>query len=1488
MLEFVHTFQNGKMNKDLDERILPNGQYRDALNIEVETSEGSEVGTIQNIDGNLEIKNSSYNPVTGLREVWNFNYISDLINPVCIGSIRDDKTERLYWFIASDNVSAIAEYDQTTEVVKPVLVDTQNILKFSKNFLITGVNIIDGLLFWTDDQTEPKRINIDKFKSGSVDFATHTQFYGANFTLDNVTVIRKSPLAAPTLDMSSSRFGNNIPGTGITPISVTYMVTGAQNFTYVPDTVSEPSVYKSLDTYSTYLENIQADPDYYDASSIPNWDGKVVLTLPTAPIAWVAGDTIIFKGSFVDDSNETFEYAVSILIDTIVNNILTGKIQAISSDIVRSTNASGNIIPIVWEGLLNEGDPMFEYLFPRFAYRWKYADGEYSCFSPFSLVAFLGNEFKYVASDGYNIGMTNNVRKLILNNLNWGTPDVIELDILYKESHNTAVYKVQTLKRSETTDTFFQVKTEVIGAMLEANQLLRPWDNVPLKAKSQEMIGNRLVYGNYVQNYTLIDSVNITTSETLGIHPGTIVLPDVSQNPDSRMPYPSIKSIRTYQAGVVYKDALGRETPVFTNKTASHRVEKSSAWNANKLQVKLNHQPPSFATHFKIFIKETANEYYNLALDRFYFADDGNVWLSFPSSERNKVDEETYLILKKQHDNDVATQGTDRYKILAIENEAPEFIATMTKTVASSGVTLTTGTGPDYLSLSFLGPSAADNPNFANSFDSDHFLKVRVGSNTTKMYQIESGGPTASGYFVTISEPFGTDAGFLTGSTNGTQVEILLYKKQVERLPEFEGRFFVKINRDFAFDTNIIESFKALEKEYGIIDEQCFRGARAGNIFGESSNWGFYYTDPSDEGELNCANSWKLGGFGFEGNGSRISDIFRDKFNPPVNNNKYFGYVYSGLDTDSGAMLSSFTGNIFAQGGKLKVGALLRFKSNLTGKLSEVYKVEEMHYSTFPRGDKRNFIVNCDRGNQNRASGNWRLAVLIKLNKNLDVEFLPSSQGDMATLQAHLPCIQIVEEVPNNNNKLLTSTNPAIFETEPKEAIDMNIYYEASDALPISQHNNTIQLNWFNCYSYGNGVESNRIRDDYNAFIIDKGPKVSSTLDLPYAEERRANGMIFSQIFNSTAGINRLNQFIQAESITKDLYPAYGSIQKLHARDTDLIALCEDKCLKILANKDALYNADGNVNVTANNNVLGQAIPYAGEYGISKNPESFASYGFRVYFSDKNRGTIMRLSMDGLTDIGANGMADFFADNLRICKNIYGSFDEDKGIYNVTLPSLDANWQARLSPNRNTLFNIDCNPVLSQPETQTTVSFSENSDGWVSRKSFIKENGITLNNTYFTFKNGRIWQHGANPLRNNFYGIQYDSSFNVVINDGPTSVKGFKTLNYTGTQSRKYVYQYNSKWYSLDEIIANQYIPTAISLKKQGWYTNYIITDLESGIVKEFVNKENKWFNYIKPMHEKKNCKPTNILSIGNPVEVVAEDLLYNVTVRVDLTCSIP
>ena len=210
--------------------------------------------------------------------------------------------------------------------------------------------------------------------------------------------------------------------------------------------------------------------------------------------------------------------------------------------------------------------------------------------------------------------------------------------------------------------------------------------------------------------------------------------------------------------------------------------------------------------------------------------------------------------------------------------------------------------------------------------------------------------------------------------------------------------------------------------------------------------------------------------------------------------------------------------------------------------------------------------------------------------------------------------------------------------------------------------------NFYNVFGFGNGVESNTVRDDFNGAVIKTGARASTTLDEPYGEETRKHGLIFSGLYNSNNGLNNLNQFIQAQKITKDLNPTYGSIQKLFQRQTNLVVFCEDKVVKVLSNKDAIFNADGNPQLVANERVLGQITPFVGEFGISKNPESFASESYRAYFTDKQRRAVLRLSMDGLTPISDAGMKDWFGDNLEE-NNIacLGTYDEDKQEYNLTI-----------------------------------------------------------------------------------------------------------------------------------------------------------------------------------------------------------------------------
>ena len=363
-----------------------------------------------------------------------------------------------------------------------------------------------------------------------------------------------------------------------------------------------------------------------------------------------------------------------------------------------------------------------------------------------------------------------------------------------------------------------------------------------------------------------------------------------------------------------------------------------------------------------------------------------------------------------------------------------------------------------------------------------------------------------------------------------------------------------------------------------------------------------------------------------------------------------------------------------------------------------------------------------------------------------------------------------------------------------------------------------VGLSWYNCFSFGDGIESNRIRDGFNKMQITNGARASATLEEPYSEEMRKSGLIYSGIYNSNSGVNNLNQFIQAEKITKDLNPTYGSIQKLFSRNTDLIALCEDRVLKILANKDALFNADGNPQLIASSQVLGQAVPFVGDFGISKNPESFASESYRAYFSDKQRGAVLRLSMDGLTPISDAGMRDYFRDNLAPADDIIGSYDDYSKQYNITLTK------------------------HAGDATSETLSFSEDAKGWVSFKSFIPESGVSLSNQYFTMNKGKLWQHNLDKdVYNRFYDVAYSSNVTAVLNDSPSVIKNFNTLNYEGSQASVEGY---TTYMSGETQVSNLAPYNASDIT--GWRASEIYNSDESGFVTEFIEKEGKWFNYIK------------------------------------------
>ena len=1931
MPEVRHNFTGGKMNKDLDERLVPNGEYRHALNVEVSTSEGSDVGTVQNILGNKRVDD-----LVGA----DFN---------CVGSVADEKNNKLYWFISKYDKDVILEYDIDNDIASPVLVDLKGgtgkaVLKFFGN-TITGINIIDDLLFWSDNKGEPKKINIKRCKEGTANINTHTQL----------------------------SFSNN----SFTGMAVEYTIKDDSNFADLYHPPLTPAEKRSkVGRYSAYERrrlaaavgvDFSAFVDNYgnvkdgaysgihaDNSSSNSFDddgNSSTGNIASAPYSGYEFKARHYRGgellggnvviAFDSENGLSFRYKSPYTDkDFKVGDVVFAEntrldIEEKHVTVIRPKPLKAPSVKINYKEqtkTTNKKPNLFEEQFPRFSYRYKYADGEFSAFAPFTEPVFnsqytqntdksTDGSVLYSKDDAYDIkdpknkAMVNAIHSVdLMDFITINTPeDVVEVDLLYKKEDSPVIYSIGTVKHTdfewhasafnhEHGQSFvggvsryngnftsskawlpaadggynsgkYTVENENIYAALPANQLLRPWDNVPRKALAQEVSGSRIVYGNYLQNYT--------------IGPKPKVFVDYSDRKKTIGSFdtkglPSIKSQRNYQLGVVYCDEFGRETPVFTSNSAAVNIpwaSDSGAKNAsksNQIVASVESNFPDWVDSIKFFVKENSGEYYNLTMERAWTGkstyeldnSEGHLWMSFPSSDRNKISKEDSIILKKKigvGEDQIAFEN--KFTVIDIQDEAPDAVKYKLVNLgtvindASDVMTVSPASydkifshpsqrpdklqdvivlditswmnGGGYRDELIMGDAYVSNAITGSSGKAPENLYVswsRSGGASSSKYKVSGGWKGSGGMVLKLNRDIvekDADIAHVNGKSGTQTTETHLHQDlifQVEKRvakddENFSGQFFVKISKNHI--TSVVETGNELSNldKFQVTAGQgvwCWKDDTDGTTQNHSSNpfafqsgspYGLtnYFGDPTNYAtsnnvqstgggntnknavgttarltdwhemwenilsELNGKPRWFVDAMHMASGQSDESDYAKyncvtwagSTFNPnlPLNNDnlskawsypplkKWFTEVTENEIEIEGSEDAYFTennpasvvstsnlfdvnenwltyddsedadGNIIGNVGlqidgwvgvpqnvsrvnypQTTAGNTKKAQNHINGLEGMVttneyhvtgprrwvsgmngvdYGVGEdtktyssagdetekhfMHLSFFAPGkdlhnntwnfdeptlygkgtwmdnlqgiwgggvftgksrnqkfgtedeevDKhfhlamegnyadgedndhqvystppgpgsgfgynldyrelherqwdptfnsendpenkiRDFIRNLHPGSRFRfnfkkpgVSGatavvddevytvkkvrlkklynhtSWRTphnqfftdndgyvwtdpsAVNDAYNSVEDMALIwlnnVDADGDHSTAMvdtaasaygnnqqenfkkkildfgaAHNRRVCYIIELDKNpatwgpesgsalGNPLDSSTNPgntmsghlsgdnythiefldpvqdvvlkdlskfpAIWELSPKKQdVDLDIYYEASNNIPvrINRHTNElfapkgclveminppvsqsygdvhlvewsdnivilepgfdrgaggeeidysdvkfkfirrdgsytvanaglqqltatvtgyktkfvfeqnigakiqVGLAWYNCFSFGNGLESNRIQDGFNNMFITNGVKASTTVQETYQEEHRKHGIIYSGLYNSNSGINDLNQFIMAEKITKDLNPTYGSIQKLFSRDTDLIAFCEDKVLKILANKDAVFNADGNAQLTSNQNVLGQAVPFQGEYGISKNPESFASESYRAYFTDKQRGAVLRLSKDGLTPISKAGMHDWFRDNLSKHTSLIGTYDSYKEAYNITL----ANTYTE-NIIFNTYFNLGAESVPLDAAVLSVVTGGAPISGSAYEHSWETKNILT--NSQYNFNTG--------------------------------------------------------------------------------------------------------------------------------------------------------
>tara|TARA_R110000765_G_scaffold20701_1_gene53528 strand:- start:4680 stop:6149 length:1470 start_codon:yes stop_codon:yes gene_type:complete len=323
---------------------------------------------------------------------------------------------------------------------------------------------------------------------------------------------------------------------------------------------------------------------------------------------------------------------------------------------------------------------------------------------------------------------------------------------------------------------------------------------------------------------------------------------------------------------------------------------------------------------------------------------------------------------------------------------------------------------------------------------------------------------------------------------------------------------------------------------------------------------------------------------------------------------------------------------------------------------------------------------------------------------------------------------------------------------------------------PIGQPAKNFAEDWY--------LEESRIRGGYNNTSTDYGVK-AYIVEENDTSNRRGNSLIYSGVYNSRTGINNTNQFSVSEDITRSVDPVGGTIQKLFSEDTNLTIFQERKVNIALIDKDAIYTAEGQAMTTSANIVIGQITPVLGNWGIGTNPESFAYYGYRKYFVDRDRHAILRLAGGNIEEISSYGMIDFFRDQLSDISDtgaIIGGYD----VYN-----------------QNYILSLQTKPMTasSHPEQQgvyKTLTFDERIQGWTGFYTYKPNQVFSLQGQYYTAYGPKIYKHyqaetslGVAIPRNQFYGVDGTSSVQFIFNPDPNIVKTFQTIAYEGSNGWK-------------------------------------------------------------------------------------------------------
>lgn len=992
--------------------------------------------------------------------------------------------------------------------------------------------------------------------------------------------------------------------------------------------------------------------------------------------------------------------------------------------------------------LQNSNNTFLEDRFVCFAYRYQYQNGEFSAVSQFSPPAFTASSFAFSQDSFLNEGMINTSNAVDIT-INTGSSLVVAFELLFKDMTDNTIKVIEKFDKDQqgigdNTDFTFSFDNSKIFTVLPEYEILRTYDNVPLVAQAQTMMGNRLIYGNYIEGYNLKDkfnrAVNFTYNTTL------VTEPIQNTNLDDKTTFSDV----TFGINGLIPVTNGIMTIDFTGLDL---VKGASI----AFDFTLTHSSFSGVATFPTTINSNVQVVFTYVLQRDF---ESAFTLTQDADFQSKMGTASSIQAVS-----TACDGTTLTD--AINCALATTLSPYTKT--ASGITTTPEPINIFGSTSSqntigIQPIAMKYVNGADQvFEYYQFLSSEITyTSSTSNYSLHSN----RGYEIGIiyMDDFNRSSTALVSPLNTIHVPCgnsdLINKIQVnipggqpggapaQIAPFWATRYKFCIKPDKAtYETIYTNIFFQPDESNDVFF--LLEGENANKV--ETGDRLIVKKDASGPRE-NCTFATVLEKSTQAKNFISVTD--------PLNSSGTLEVpagVYMKMKPDFAIITEDTVGNIVAPapnhsvsniGGRCPVGAI---PVNIEDPANPGQFIDY----TIPQGSRVKFsIAHTRRGSGRKcekrtsliettvvASSNYTTFQQFFEGENLDVTFpqiaitnpgpgepdevLFSYNSSTLTaarnsVKSDMPCQLdtnyyrfFTNTVTNQKFLLVTGTfacpgasttnrkgshvdisievvradSGVVFETLPSDALP-DVWFENDKSFAIDslgQHTGSsqnqlidfenqglitaqdaiIDTGFANCLSFGNGVESYKVRDSVKGKEMNFGNRTFTTSAQLYKQAHRFADLTYSGVFNDESNVNKLNEFNLGLLNFKTLEDSFGPVRKLHSRLNDILALQEDKISIVLVGKDLLTDAGGGGALTSVPTVLGKQIPRLEEYGISNNPESFAVWGYDVFFTDSKRGSVIKLRGDNLEVISQQGMRSWFRDffNRSIGTQKLGAYD---------------------------------------------------------------------------------------------------------------------------------------------------------------------------------------------------------------------------------------